>query len=108
MLKIQKDVRARQNTFPTLLLNVGSNNYDSLTRILEHQNFTQLKKKYIFTYLLMPIRKDGQLIEILHLTNGRRYHNHSNSKFVPEYFEVNHFEAKYFEPEIKEKNSFRT
>ena len=56
----------------------------------------------------MPIRKDGQLIEILHLTNGRRYHNHSNSKFVPEYFEVNHFEAKYFEPEIKEKNSFRT
>ena len=56
----------------------------------------------------MPIRKDGQLIEILHLTNGRRYHNHSNSKFVPEYFEVNHFEAKYFEPEIKEEDSFST
>ena len=55
----------------------------------------------------MPIRKDGQLIEILHLTNGRRYHNRSNSKFVPEYFEVNHFEGEYFEPEIKEKNSFR-
>ena len=56
----------------------------------------------------MPIRKDGQLIEILHLTNGRRYHNRSNSKFVPEYFEVIHFEGEYFEPEIIEKNSFRT
>ena len=56
----------------------------------------------------MPIRKDDQLIEILHLTNARRYHNRSNSKFVPEYFEVNHFEAKYFEPDIKEEDSFRT
>ena len=56
----------------------------------------------------MPIRKDGQLIEILHLTNGRRYHNRLNSKFVPEYFEVNHFEAKYFEPEIKEEDRFKT
>ena len=51
----------------------------------------------------MPIHKDGQLVEILHLTNGRRYHNRSNSKFVPEYFEVNHFEAKYFEPKNKRR-----
>ena len=56
----------------------------------------------------MPIRKDGRPREILHLIDVRRYHNHSNSKFVPEYFEVNHFEAKYFEPKIKQEDSFRT
>merc|ERR1712150_108266 len=52
----------------------------------------------VVVLLSMPIRIDVQPIEILHLTNVRRCHNRSRTKFVPKYFVVVHFAAKYYVP----------